>query len=162
MLIEILLRVGPFAAFATAVHEIRDRCAHCEVVTKWRTAPSRFARQVFLLNQAHLYLTKLSFSVGSSCVDELVHIEIPVRLRRGATATTNIVRATVARFRIYLMRKRIFHTQQTLIEQRSGRKQRYDLGTACEETCCWILLFKNICVQRCVLDSCRCLAWRCG
>ena len=54
--------------------------AHSEVVTKWTNAPSRLASQLFplsqiLLQKPDLYLIKLSFSVGSSCVAEPVHIE---------------------------------------------------------------------------------------
>ena len=85
VLIEILLQLSPFAAFATAYDEILSD----GVVTKWKNAPSTLAKQLLLLSpvlsqKPHLYLIKLSFSAGSSCVRELVRIEIFVKDRSEA------------------------------------------------------------------------------
>ena len=95
--IEVLLQVGSFAVFAKAIDDIpadgaiqcRDEAEECAVVSHKAVVlaqPSRLA-------EAALSWVELRRRARA-------HRNLHARPLRGATATTNIARATVARFRL--------------------------------------------------------------
>ena len=162
VVIEMFLKL----ARPSPLQQLVTKCwpmAHSEVVTKWRNAPSCLIGQLFLLSPFNLQ--KPHFVPHQ--VLFLSWVELRRRARahrnpcgkslRGATRTTNIARATVARFRLRPCEShenRIFHTQQTLIEQQSDRQHGYEKGTAHEDTYCLILSFFSKSSRRAGMRAC--------
>ena len=119
--------------------------AHSEVVTKWRAVvlaqPSPLAAAV---------PRQLSFSAGSSCVAELVLIEIFVPDRSEARLPPPPLLARLSLNSdcapVDLMKTESTGNKQTLIEHRSDRNHEYEESTAHKEIHCWVLFLKSIVV----------------